>query len=671
MLQFPDSNSETEYTDPNGDKWEFNGTGWVRQPASSGGGGSGVEFANPYVAFYDADNFSESNGVRANYDGSSSQRFIPLRLNETTFIQLSTADLGTASQAFWTYTSDGDKITGTKRFYFSFQGDGDTQQGGLDDNCGRHMANHVVHVGDKAYWLGGIQYKKPMLLELSESGVSMLCKPNVWANEGDWTTTNAYQFNADMGWGAPFTPYLIREDDNTFVALCLGVHKTRKAPFMRAKVFSAADGSIIDTKYFDLPAYTGFDGNNPNVFFGWKPDPRKPDTDAVCVMPWHARSSRPDSEWQLMMFHYAGETRELTTVDFGECNSSARIRQADEISNSTWFFASDDVIYLEVQGKNVSNVNHQVSHAITLPADRLDIAGKTSCSFNTARSYKFNSTASQVRKRYDFAERVATSGRFSSEPRTSGFADYPERQDATQTSWPVLQKQKGNGEEIEYCDYITSFQSYAAPGAKKASFKDEKAGPSIVKPVISALGPRRFSTHNIYMMGYFPSSGDLLVQLENKSNGRNYIIQVKRTPDPELRLKARVVNGAIVEGPLKGKEAGVDTSGSDWWPVKADAPSPSWTEKLDDGALSVDAANQCVVLSRSAVPMSQDELVRAAIEEVESQIYPTDMSEQEIRDQVQSQLNAVREALSDSDDGDLESLQRMEYQLKTYLEQNR
>jgi len=31
MLIFPDPNVETEYTDPNGSVWEFNGTGWVRQ----------------------------------------------------------------------------------------------------------------------------------------------------------------------------------------------------------------------------------------------------------------------------------------------------------------------------------------------------------------------------------------------------------------------------------------------------------------------------------------------------------------------------------------------------------------------------------------------------------------------------------------------------------------
>jgi hypothetical protein len=42
MLVFPDPNDSTEYTDPNGDKWEFNGTGWVRQPESSGGGGGSV-----------------------------------------------------------------------------------------------------------------------------------------------------------------------------------------------------------------------------------------------------------------------------------------------------------------------------------------------------------------------------------------------------------------------------------------------------------------------------------------------------------------------------------------------------------------------------------------------------------------------------------------------------
>jgi hypothetical protein len=41
MLTFPDPNVETEYTDPNGSVWQFNGTGWVRQPESSGGGGGG------------------------------------------------------------------------------------------------------------------------------------------------------------------------------------------------------------------------------------------------------------------------------------------------------------------------------------------------------------------------------------------------------------------------------------------------------------------------------------------------------------------------------------------------------------------------------------------------------------------------------------------------------
>jgi hypothetical protein len=42
MLIFPDPNVETEYTDPNGSVWEFNGTGWVRQCDCDGsGGGSG------------------------------------------------------------------------------------------------------------------------------------------------------------------------------------------------------------------------------------------------------------------------------------------------------------------------------------------------------------------------------------------------------------------------------------------------------------------------------------------------------------------------------------------------------------------------------------------------------------------------------------------------------
>ena len=43
MLIFPDPNVETEYTDPNGSVWEFNGTGWVRQcdcPDGGDGGGN-------------------------------------------------------------------------------------------------------------------------------------------------------------------------------------------------------------------------------------------------------------------------------------------------------------------------------------------------------------------------------------------------------------------------------------------------------------------------------------------------------------------------------------------------------------------------------------------------------------------------------------------------------
>ena len=39
MLTFPDPNVETEYTDPNGSVWQFNGTGWVRQPDCPDGGG--------------------------------------------------------------------------------------------------------------------------------------------------------------------------------------------------------------------------------------------------------------------------------------------------------------------------------------------------------------------------------------------------------------------------------------------------------------------------------------------------------------------------------------------------------------------------------------------------------------------------------------------------------
>ena len=37
MIIFPDHNIEIEYTDPNGSIWDWNGVGWVRQCACSGG----------------------------------------------------------------------------------------------------------------------------------------------------------------------------------------------------------------------------------------------------------------------------------------------------------------------------------------------------------------------------------------------------------------------------------------------------------------------------------------------------------------------------------------------------------------------------------------------------------------------------------------------------------
>ena len=48
MIVFPDSNVETEYTDPNGSVWEFNGTGWVRQCDCSGGDGGDGGSGDPY-----------------------------------------------------------------------------------------------------------------------------------------------------------------------------------------------------------------------------------------------------------------------------------------------------------------------------------------------------------------------------------------------------------------------------------------------------------------------------------------------------------------------------------------------------------------------------------------------------------------------------------------------
>jgi len=47
MIVFPDSSVETEYTDPNGSVWQFNGTGWVRDCDCDGSGGGNPDVEPP------------------------------------------------------------------------------------------------------------------------------------------------------------------------------------------------------------------------------------------------------------------------------------------------------------------------------------------------------------------------------------------------------------------------------------------------------------------------------------------------------------------------------------------------------------------------------------------------------------------------------------------------
>jgi len=71
MLIFPDPNVETEYTDPNGSAWEFNGTGWVRQCDCSDGG---LGPNDPYWAMTSLllDGDTGPNGANNNYFKDSS-----------------------------------------------------------------------------------------------------------------------------------------------------------------------------------------------------------------------------------------------------------------------------------------------------------------------------------------------------------------------------------------------------------------------------------------------------------------------------------------------------------------------------------------------------------------------------------------------------------------------
>ena len=674
MLQFPDSNSETEYTDPNGDKWSHNGTGWVRQPGavSGGNGGPGWSHDNSStVAFYDADNFSSANGAILSGQAITSYTYPWIRLSDTTFME---PFAPTAENGFTLWTSDGQRVIKGKTFPYDEQGTGIGQQGKIGNHVNAAAFNwNAVFEGEKCYALLGMnQYTdRHDLIEITESGVTLIAKPQIYKAEGDWKYADRAE-SCQYSGTVNGRPYLMRLSETEFVSFVLGESGTTKQPMIRASVISTVDSSVTENYFSDLPA-KAMAANGAETFSGWMRDPRNPDHDAVCVLYW--REYRPaDTYWQLMVFHWAGESRTISTFDMGQCHSIYRMATAYEADTASWNFTGDDTIVFEVVGRNTSNTHQNCSYSIQLPSDRQDIANKTFAAMNYERAIKATTSNSYISSRF-LCDRDATWGYISQNGLQTNLFNGTTAGNLNISNYGLVGKRDANNKDIIYLEFITSYYGKNVYPLSEESYttSDSASGSGMISRAVSGLIPKQVhlggasSASNVGVLGVIPNTGDIIANVNDSTSSVRRAMLVKRTPDPGLRLMARVEGGNVVEGPLKSREAGVDTTGSDWFPVKVESEDCGWKEKLDDGSVSFDADSDLVIWSRNVIPKTEEEMASEAIYAVESQFYPTDMTEEEIATEVQSQLNAVREALANADEGDLESLQRMEYQLETYL----
>ena len=178
MLQFPDSSAETEYTDPNGDKWSHNGTGWVRQPASSGGGGGGntslsgasgtglTTYRSDTSLWSDVVFLDDIDPTVGNLNLSEG-----LRVDDNNFL-LTNANSRQDEQAFFWIKNDGKKVTDVIHLPCPYEGTGDGQIGNLGLGALQNFMSHCsVVIDGKVYMVTGNSRTFQEIIEISESGV--------------------------------------------------------------------------------------------------------------------------------------------------------------------------------------------------------------------------------------------------------------------------------------------------------------------------------------------------------------------------------------------------------------------------------------------------------------------------------------------------------------------
>ncbi len=181
MLTFPDPNVETEYTDPNGSVWEFNGTGWVRQcdcPDGGGGDGGGDEHALNVVLLINGDGEADGSQNIVDVTGKT-----PIQVNKSAAVSQDQYRYGSGS--VFTDSADG--------AYF--------------------MASPVSGFGSQSFTIEAWVYRESAY---SSSGITSI----VCANTGTNSTNKTFSMHvSDAGWlecGAGQT--YIKADQDKFPA---------------------------------------------------------------------------------------------------------------------------------------------------------------------------------------------------------------------------------------------------------------------------------------------------------------------------------------------------------------------------------------------------------------------------------------------------------------------
>ena len=616
MLQFPDSSTTTEYTDPNGDKWEFNGTGWVRQPAPVDDGSDGsnpLEVALTDVLIYDHDGITSStaNMVQwpAGEDWSSGGAPFFHNVNNDNENWLTMNKKGDADQAFYWMSLEGGTssapITAWIRIPYP-----STVGGNIHRQFEFTGLSYWSCVSEEnvAYVATDASIVKVERTGANSGSATKLATFNSQLDDGEWIQDGGVKRFFD-GQAAYHRPFILNVSDDALDILVTGKNKNTNLPHMKQMRISKADGSVISTSTLmtnNLTVNKGATGTDTYTQMGWVRDPRNP-ADAVGFFLYGRNSATATPAIAVVHYRHDMERFYVHNMD---CTNSTLRRYANSFSTKGDFTAVDvNTFCVSWPYTNASNQAWNGSFVFSLPPNRGTMQDKINFGYGGNRIY--NATGKNGESDYTpyghipgrYLQHVAQSGAtITSLTDATNFAVYPNQ----------------FGRNITYDSILT--QSSA----------------KVVKTGVDTGNSNHGHYHNIGTIGIAPNSvyfnggtdstaikclgirsdtGALIYQRYYRD--KSVFIGIWE-PNETSTLRIKVVDGEASGKPvLSNSEPEVFAVG-EWMDVRAIADPLEENQKHDDGTFEVDQENNVVIWTRKAVPMT-DEEIRAVQEFKEEQ----------------------------------------------------